>query len=69
MFGNIWREPKKTVKSVTINSNKAVYQVLESPEQLRDDQIVLLLKKRNHEKRIYEGSIELIFDAGRSPTV
>lgn len=31
MFGTIWREPHKTMKSVTINSNKIVYQVLQEP--------------------------------------
>ena len=52
----------KSVKSVTINSNKVVYQVLSEPEMLTDSQIVVVLKKRNREKRIYEDNIsELIF--------
>lgn len=69
MFGTIWRDAKKTVKSVTINSNKIVYQVLQQPEELKDDQIVLILKQRNPEKRIYEQSVQLIFEAGKAPTV
>jgi hypothetical protein len=28
MFGTIWRDPKKSIKTVTINSNKIVYQAL-----------------------------------------
>ena len=28
MFGSVWRDESKSVKSVTINSNKIVYQVL-----------------------------------------
>jgi hypothetical protein len=28
MFGSIWRDNNKSVKSVTINSNKVVYQIL-----------------------------------------
>jgi hypothetical protein len=31
MFGSVWRENNKSVKSVTINSNKIVYQVLQEP--------------------------------------
>jgi hypothetical protein len=31
MFGTIWRDLKKTIKSLTINSTKIVYQVLNSP--------------------------------------
>lgn len=53
MFGTIWRDLKKSIKSLTINSTKIVYQVLNEPEELKDDQIVVILKKRNHERRIY----------------
>lgn len=69
MFGSIWRDNNKSVKSVTINSNKIVYQILQEPEVLTDDQIVLILKRRNKEKRIYDNPIEMIFEAGRVPTV
>ena len=69
MFGSVWRDESKSVKSVTINSNKIVYQVLQQPEQLSDDQIVLTLKLRNKEKRLYEGSTELVFNAGKTPSV
>ena len=31
MFGTIWRDLKKTIKSLTINSTKIVYQVLDEP--------------------------------------
>ena len=31
MFGTVWRDNQKSVKSVTINSNKIVYQILEEP--------------------------------------
>jgi ubiquitin carboxyl-terminal hydrolase 40 len=54
MFGVIWRDNKRSVKSVTVNTNKIVYQVLTEPEALKDEQIVVILKKRNPEKRIYE---------------
>ena len=62
MFGSIWRDHNKSIKSVTINSNKIVYQVMKEPEVLTDNQIVVVLKKRNREKRIYEDSnTEMIF--------
>ena len=37
MFGTIWRDLKKTIKSLTINSTKIVYQVLDEPQELKDD--------------------------------
>ena len=30
---------------------------------------MLTLKKRNIEKRLYEGNVELIFEAGKEPKV
>lgn len=35
------------MKSVTINSNKIVFQVLQQPESIKEDQIVVILKHRN----------------------
>lgn len=57
MFGAIWREPLKTMKTLTINSTKLVYQVLPTPEELKEDQVVLILKRRNRDKKVYEGSV------------
>ena len=39
-----------------LNSNKLVVQIMDHEEQLSENEIVLLLKKRNTEKKIYEGS-------------
>lgn len=69
MFGSIWRDDTKSVKSVTVNSNKIVYQILSQPEHLTEDQIVVTLKARNKEKRFYEGCTELIFQAGKNPNI
>lgn len=41
------------MKTLTVNSNKIVYQVLPNAEELSEDQIVLILKRRNREKKIY----------------
>jgi len=53
MFGVIWREDNKQVKNATINSTKVVLQVLKEEESLTEDQIVVILKERNLEKRVY----------------
>jgi hypothetical protein len=42
---------------------------MKEEEELIDDQIVLILKKRNPEKRIYEGADEVIFNAGKNPSM
>ena len=65
MFGTVWRNHEKLMKDVQVNTNKLVAQILSYEEELKDDQIVLTLKKRNIEKRLYEGSTELIFEAGK----
>ena len=65
MFGTVWRNHEKLMKDVQVNTNKLVVQILSYEEELKDDQIVLTLKKRNIEKRLYEGSTELIFEAGK----
>ena len=69
MFGGIWRDLKKSLKNATSNSTKVVFQILDYPESLTDNQIVVILKKRNREKRIYEDCVELIFEAGKTPSV
>ena len=69
MLGNILRNVKTEMKSVGLNSTKIVVQILDHEEQITDSQIVLLLKKRNVEKRVYEGHTEFIFDAGKQPSI
>ena len=69
MFGNVWRSHEKLMKDVPVNTNKIVVQILAEEEELKDDQIVLTLKKRNIEKRLYEGNVEFIFEAGKEPKV
>lgn len=54
---------------MTVNTNKIIYQVLNESEALKEDQLVVILKQRNPEKRIYEQTIELIFDGGRAPSI
>ena len=69
MFGTVWRDNNKSVRSVTVNSNKIVYQVLQEPEHLTEEQIVLVLKARNKGERKYQGASQLIFNAGKVPNV
>ena len=53
MFGFIWRENNKQIKNLTINSNKIVVQIMAEDEELNEEQIVIIIKERNVEKRIY----------------
>lgn len=69
MFGPILRDNNKELKHYTFNTNKIVVQVLSEEEQLTENQIVLVLKKRNRERRIFEGNCELLFEAGKAPTI
>lgn len=69
MFGTIWRESNKTMKTLTVNSSKIVYQILPTPEDLKEDHIVIILKRRSRDRKIYEGSVELISEAGKAPSV
>ena len=61
MFGPILRDNNKELKNYTFNANKIVVQVMAEEEQLSDNQIALILKKRNKDKRLFEGHYELIF--------
>ncbi len=47
MFGTVWRNHDKLLKDVQVNTNKLVLQILNHQEELKDDEIVLILKKRN----------------------
>jgi len=47
MFGTVLRNNEKLLKDVNINNNKTVVQIMKEGEQLTDDDIVLILKKRN----------------------
>ena len=67
MFGEIWRRHDIPLQNVKINNNKLILQVMPEEEELADDQIVMILKKRNPKTRLYETSEEFIFDAGKEP--
>lgn len=43
--------------------------ILRTPENLGEDDIVLVLRKRNCEKRVYERNVELIFESSKKPSV
>jgi hypothetical protein len=42
---------------------------MNEPDALEEDDIVMTLRKRNCEKRSYGEDIELVFRAGKKPTV
>ena len=47
MFGTIFREHNKVLKNMKFNTNKLIIQQMKEEEELGDDEIVLILKKRN----------------------
>ena len=69
MLGSIFRDHDKLLKNINFNTNKLVAQIMGEEEELADDDIVLILKRRNREKRVYEGIKELIYRGGKNPKI
>lgn len=68
MFGPILRGDERALKSIHIpDSHNLVLQVLNNEEQLSEDDIVLIVKSRDSEKRLYRESHEFIFRAPKVP--
>ena len=68
MFGPILKGHDRTLKSIHIpDSHNLVLQILNYEEQLGEDDIVLIVKSRDSEKRLYRESHELIFKAPKVP--
>lgn len=42
---------------------------MSEPDKLDEDDIVMTLRKRDCEKRVYDSDIELVFNANKQPTV
>lgn len=54
MFGNIFRGDNKILKSTNIpDCSNLVIQILDKEEELGEDDIVLVLKSRDSEKKVY----------------
>lgn len=69
MLGTIFRDHDKVLKNINFNTNKLVGQIIVEEESLGDEDIVLILKKRNREKRVYEGIKEVILKGGKNPRI
>ena len=70
-FGKIFREKNKTLKALKIKSSThLVVQFLSAPEELKNNEIVLLLRKRSIEARDYLEFIEFIYNHEKTwPTI
>ena len=70
-FGKIFREKNKTLKQLKIKSGEhLVVQFLKSEENLKNNEMVLLLRKRNIKNMDYDEFIEFIYNFDKAlPTI
>ena len=70
-FGKIYREKNKTLKQLKIKSGlHLVVQFLTEPEELRNNEIILLIRKRDIPTRDYHEFIEFKYTFGKPfPTI
>ena len=69
-FGRILRNDKKLLKKFDLTTNSSIaVQFLESPENLEENDIVLLLRRRVVSSRSYTDYQEYIFKAPNAPTI
>jgi len=69
-FGKILRNDQKQIKKFDLSTNSSVVvQFLSQPENLDENDIVLLLRKRNVSAKSYDNYQEFIFKATREPTI
>ena len=70
-FGKIFRDKNKTLKQLKIKSGEhLVVQFLEVEENLKNNEIVLLLRKRNIKNMDYDEFIEFIYNFDKAlPTI
>jgi len=69
-FGKILRNDKKLLKKFDLKTNSSlVVQLLEKVENLDENEIVLLLRKRNVSTRTYDDFEEFIFPSSKEPTI
>jgi len=67
-FGRIFREKNKTLKNLKIKSgDHLVVQFLDHPENLKNNEIVLLLRKRDIKNMDYHEFVEFIYDHDKAP--
>ena len=69
-FGRIYRGNNKNLKKHAIETNmNIVAQALDKPENLTDNSLVLLLRKRQADSQTYSRPEEWIWEAGKEPTI
>jgi len=69
-FGKIYRGNNKTLKKFAFETNmNIVAQVMDKSENLSENSIVLLLRKRQVDSQTYSRAEEFIWEAGKEPTI
>ncbi|CAD8105182.1 unnamed protein product [Paramecium primaurelia] len=68
-FGQVFRKLEQTLQKFQFSTNDIVYQVLNNPETLQDDEMLLLIKERDPINKIYIKPQEFIFKVSKTPTL
>jgi len=69
-FGKIYRGNNKTLKKFAFETNMSIVaQVMDEHENLSENSIVLLLRKRQVDSQTYSRAEEFIWEAGKEPII
>ncbi|CAD8204134.1 unnamed protein product [Paramecium pentaurelia] len=68
-FGQVFRKLELPLQKLQFSTNDIVYQVLNNPENLKDDEMLLLIKQRDPINKVYIKPQEFIFKTSKTPTL
>ncbi|EAR90666.1 ubiquitin carboxy-terminal hydrolase (macronuclear) [Tetrahymena thermophila SB210] len=69
LFGQIYRKNDKKISGYNYSTNNIAVQQLSKPDNLEEDDLSLILRKRNCKAKTYEGNTEFIYKSSKKPTV
>ncbi|CAD8211707.1 unnamed protein product [Paramecium octaurelia] len=68
-FGQVFRKLELPLQKCQFSTNDIVYQVLNQPEYLKDDEMLLLIKERDPINKVYIKQQEFVFKVSKTPTL
>ncbi|CAK64552.1 unnamed protein product (macronuclear) [Paramecium tetraurelia] len=68
-FGQVFRKLELPIQKCQFSTNDIVYQVLNQPEYLKDDEMLLLIKERDPLNKVYIKQQEFVFKVSKTPTL
>ncbi|CAD8126154.1 unnamed protein product [Paramecium sonneborni] len=68
-FGQVFRKLDLPLQKFQFSTHDIVYQVLNKPENLQDDEMLLLIKQRDPINKVYKQQQEFIFKVSKTPTL